>query len=283
MARLVFNRPVVRSAAASVSGPQRLRRWAVAGGLLGALLGALSQAPAVWLARAVDDATGGRLQLIEARGTVWDGSALLMLTGGPGSRDASVLPSRLDWQLSLHLDGVQLALAQDCCVAPGLKLRLQPGWRDATLQVQPGDATGLLGQWPAAWLDGLGAPWNTLRPGGLLRLSSQNFSLTAGATGWQVQGQARIGLMQTSSRLSTLNPLGSYELSLVGQTAAPATLQLQTLEGALQLSGSGELRAKGGVRFRGEGRAQPGQEPALNNLLNIIGRRQGATSVITIG
>ena len=30
-------------------------------------------------------------------------------------------------------------------------------------------------------------------------------------------------------------------------------------------------------------RASPGREAALNNLLNIIGRRQGARSVITIG
>jgi general secretion pathway protein N len=37
------------------------------------------------------------------------------------------------------------------------------------------------------------------------------------------------------------------------------------------------------VRFRGEAVAAPGDEPALNNLLNIIGRRNGARSVISIG
>ncbi|MGE4050638.1 MAG: type II secretion system protein N, partial [Piscinibacter sp.] len=39
----------------------------------------------------------------------------------------------------------------------------------------------------------------------------------------------------------------------------------------------------GGVRFRGEARAAPGEEAPLANLLNIIGRRDGARSVISIG
>jgi general secretion pathway protein N len=38
-----------------------------------------------------------------------------------------------------------------------------------------------------------------------------------------------------------------------------------------------------GVRFRGEARANEGDESALTNLLNIIGRRDGARSVISIG
>ena len=45
---------------------------------------------------------------------------------------------------------------------------------------------------------------------------------------------------------------------------------------------SGEWRG-GRVRFNGQASAAPGQEAALGNLLNIIGRRQGAVSVITIG
>jgi general secretion pathway protein N len=36
-------------------------------------------------------------------------------------------------------------------------------------------------------------------------------------------------------------------------------------------------------RFSGQASAAAGAEAALNNLLNIIGRRQGARSVISIG
>lgn len=62
-----------------------------------------------------------------------------------------------------------------------------------------------------------------------------------------------------------------------------STLRLSTLEGALQLSGVGTLTSGGKSRFTGEAGAAPGREEALNNLLNIIGRRQGARSVLTIG
>ena len=61
-----------------------------------------------------------------------------------------------------------------------------------------------------------------------------------------------------------------------------ATVSLQTLEGALQLSGNGQWSG-GRVRFQGEARAAPDNEAALNNLLNIIGRRQGALAIISIG
>jgi general secretion pathway protein N len=50
----------------------------------------------------------------------------------------------------------------------------------------------------------------------------------------------------------------------------------------LQLSGSGQWAASR-LRFAGQASAEPGAEPALNNLLNIIGRRQGALSLISIG
>ena len=82
--------------------------------------------------------------------------------------------------------------------------------------------------------------------------------------------------------------LGSYRLSLVGADdgTTPATLTLATLSGALQLGGSGQLVGTGAsqtLRFRGTASAAPGYEAVLNNLLNIIGRRQGAQAVISIG
>ena len=48
------------------------------------------------------------------------------------------------------------------------------------------------------------------------------------------------------------------------------------------LDGTGEI-GPNGVRFRGSAKAAPGSEDALNNLLNIIGRRNGALSAISIG
>mgnify|MGYP006994992472 CR=1 FL=1 len=57
---------------------------------------------------------------------------------------------------------------------------------------------------------------------------------------------------------------------------------LETLEGALQLSGSGRWVGSR-LHFNGAATAAPGREEALANLLNIIGRRSGARSIISIG
>jgi general secretion pathway protein N len=57
---------------------------------------------------------------------------------------------------------------------------------------------------------------------------------------------------------------------------------LSTLAGELLLSGSGQWTGSQ-WRFRGEARAAPGAEGELDNLLNFLGRRQGALSAISIG
>ena len=59
-------------------------------------------------------------------------------------------------------------------------------------------------------------------------------------------------------------------------------LELSTLQGPLLLSGQGQWVGQR-LRFTGEARATPEREAALSNLLNIIGRRNGARSVISIG
>ncbi len=270
-------------------GGARRGGWAVAGALLGAAVALVAFAPAAWLADAVASASNGRLLLAEAEGSLWRGSALVVLTGGPGSKDAAVLPSRLDWSLSPFPGGLRLTLAQGCCIEPGLEFEWRPGWNTMTLAVRPA-GTGV-GHWPAAWLEGLGAPWNTLRPGGQLRLATDGLTLERRDGAWQVHGRADLDWLQASSRLSTLDALGSYRISLAGTPPAGAegarpharpTLTLRTLDGALQLSGSGQWSDRG-LKFSGDARAAPGFEPALNNLLNIIGRRNGATSVISIG
>ena len=98
-------------------------------------------------------------------------------------------------------------------------------------------------------------------------------------------GELQLDLVNLSSRVSTVAPLGSYRFTVTADTANPgvSALRLSTLEGALQLSGVGVLNSGGKSRFTGEAGAAPGREEALNNLLNIIGRRQGARSVLTIG
>ena len=257
-------------------------RWAVAGALVGATLAALAFAPAAWLARSVNAASGERVLLADARGTIWSGSAVAVVTGGPGSRDAAALPGRLNWTLGWHGAGIELRATHACCLNGSVAVQVRPGLGRYSLTLVP--PSGWVGQWPSALLAGLGTPWNTLELGGTVRLTAPAFKLESVQGRWNVVGRADVDLIGVSSRLTTLDTLGSYRLSLTGDAAVPgaAQLSLTTQEGALQLTGSGSVGAAG-VRFRGEASAAPSDATALSNLLNIIGRRDGARSVISIG
>lgn len=257
-------------------------RWAVWGAAVGALVGLVAFAPASWLAFALARASDQRLLLADAQGTVWNGSAQLVLTGGIGSRDAAALPGRLHWQLRPRINGAELRLNQACCLDREVLVQLRLGFGRYQVILPP--QAQALGQWPASWLGGLGTPFNTMQLGGVLRLTSNGMTMESVQGRWRVVGGIDLDLLGVSSRLSTLDTLGSYRLSLRGGAGSgeTATLTLDTIEGALRLSGSGQW-AGPRVRFRGEASAAEGQEAALSNLLNIIGRRQGATSVISIG
>lgn len=257
-------------------------RWSIWGAVVGTLAGGLLFAPASWLAAALSSASGQRLLLADAQGSVWTGSAQLVLTGGPGSRDASALPGRLHWRLRPSWNRFDLFLQQACCLERETLVQFKPGLGRFSIVV-PGQARAV-GQWPAAWLAGLGTPFNTMQLGGALRLSTSGLTLESAQGRWRLIGGADVDLLGVSSRLSTLDTLGSYRISLRGgaATGETASLTLATLEGDLRLTGSGQW-AGARFRFRGEASAAEGQEAALNNLLNIIGRRQGAVSVITIG
>jgi general secretion pathway protein N len=125
--------------------------------------------------------------------------------------------------------------------------------------------------------------------GGTLRVLSSGLSLESAQGRWHMTGGADIELMGASSRLSTLDTLGSYRLSVQGRPAGAqpgadgaVTITLSTLEGALQVNGSGAW-GPGGFHFLGEAASRDADEAALTNLLNLIGRRDGARSVISIG
>lgn len=250
-------------------------RWAFAGVFSGVLLALVLFAPARWLAAAVQSASQGHVVLVDPRGTVWSGSAVLQLTGGHGSRDAVALPGALQWRVRPAGFGLAGEVSADCCTAAPLGWRLQMQWNGARLAWADGRSN-----WPSALLAGLGTPWNSLAPQGDLQLSTEGFSVDWHAGRVAMAGRLRLDATHMMSRLSTLRPIGSYRITLAGG-AAP-TLLLETLDGALQMSGSGQWTGTR-LRFEGIATAAPGREAALANLLNIIGLRQGSRSIITLG
>lgn len=262
------------------------QRWTPLGVALGAVSALLVWAPAQWLASAVSALSGERVQLRAPQGTVWQGSAQWVLTSGPGGQDALALPQRLQWHLSPQWNaGLTLSLHMPCCTPEPLVLQWQPRWGDWQISLHSPHT-----QWPAQWLSGLGAPWNTMALDGQLVLRSQGLVwrhekrvltvVETPAVYGYLGGEAELSLNQLSSGLSTLKPLGSYQLKLQGGDTPH--LSLRTSQGQLLLQGEGSWRQQGFV-FEGEARAQPGHEAALSNLLGVLGQRFGNRTVLRWG
>jgi general secretion pathway protein N len=272
-------------------------RWAWMGAGLGLTLALITQAPAHWLTQLIEQASDERMLLQDPQGTVWNGSAQWVLNEGRLNIASSAelarpanttsLPTRVAWQLGPRVDlaNMRLALsatiASACCTPQPVRVDVSPMWRG--LRVQVSDHTS---NWPASWLVGLGAPWNTIQPEGRMQLRTTQLQWTQQAgqqqnpSQGQLQGQAELQMQQLSTRLSTLRPLGSYRFRVQGGDTMAITLD--TVEGSLRLTGSGQL-LNGRVRFNGEASAAPDAEAALSNLLNILGQRQGTKSILKMG
>lgn len=259
-------------------------RWAWLGACMGLMGGLVTQAPAQWLAEGVARASAGRVLLKHPLGTVWQGSAQWALSDGlsppavSGSTDVA-LPTRLHWQLAPQwgwADGVSLGLSlrSDCCTPEPVRLAIAPAWRGVSVRVANHQA-----QWPAHWLVGLGAPWNTLQLEAQLRVQTQDLHWAMRAGTAQLSGRAEVQVLQLSTRLSTLRPLGNYRVQVQGGDTI--ALHLDTLEGSLQLRGQGQWLAQR-LLFKGEATAQPEFEAALSNLLNVLGQRRGAKSIMEL-
>jgi len=260
--------------------------WALVGTVLGAVWALLVHLPAQWLAQVVSQATQQQVQIQEAQGSVWQGSGKLVLTGGAGSRDALALPGRIQWHTALAFHGFQwpqfvFNLNAACCMTQRAQLSLQVAERLGVWQLQVNDHRS---QWPAHLLSGLGAPWNTLQPEGNLVLETKQLQVQFQTTKTWLQGGLTLTAENMSSKLSTLQPMGTYQIQL-GGSASPQlmpSLTLSTQSGSLLLSGQGQWQGSK-LQFRGEASAVPEHAEALSNLLNIIGRRQGARSLLSLG
>ncbi len=287
-------------------------KWSITGALMGACFALITQAPATWLANVISNASQHRFVLQNAQGTVWRGSAIALLADGnqhstvthqspsqpllqaypsgkPSSNTSSIspntigmpLPSRLSWDFSSGFDTglmrlvVRAQIKSECCTPEPLQLAVSIGWQGIRI-----DVANQQSQWPAHWLIGLGSPWNTVQPEGSMQLRTENLMWQSNMGTPQIQGLAELTLSQLATPLSTLRPLGTYRLRVQGGDTMALTLA--TIEGGLQLSGNGQW-ANGRLRFKGEARAQPAFEAALSNLLNILGQRQGAISIMELG
>jgi general secretion pathway protein N len=252
--------------------------WALA--FLGAAAGTLAFAPARWVTLAIEMATQQRIELPNAHGTVWRGGADVLLTGGAGSSTVQAVPKGMTWAIQpIWADGLafQWKVMLPCCMPSPWQATLRPGIGQLNVDVNDHES-----RWPLSLMSGLGTPWNTVQLQGDLWVRPQQWSLhwTQGRT--VMNGQLVLEASDLASQLSTLRPLGSYRMVLTGSDRSGPTFSLQTLGGALKLSGEGQWTA-GKFRFRGLAEAPPERVDALSNLLNLLGRRDGLRAHLSLG
>jgi general secretion pathway protein N len=257
------------------STPGSLWAWACVGACIGCLIALLVIAPARWLAQAIHQASNGHLQLSKTQGSIWAGSAQLALAGSAGSRDAVRLPGRVQWKLLTSWDHVVVQLQAACCTQQPIVVKVTPHWQRLQIALEDGRSS-----WPVQLFSGLGTPWNTVQLEGELEVVGKGLSAELTPDHLAIDGGLRLEARDLRSRLSSLRPMGSYRLTLSG--GASPSFQLETLSGSLQLSGLGHWSGNH-LRFDGTASAAPAHEAELSNLLNLIGRRDGALSILTAG
>jgi general secretion pathway protein N len=227
---------------------------------MSALVTVALRAPAAWLGDWIE--ARSQLRLTDARGTVWQGSALLGISNG---RATTVLPGRIEWRVD--------------AVAP-IRISVSHPWLAAPLALSLG-GQGLgfksgAARLPAGVLESAGAPFNTLRPGGVLELTWSDGELRGPA----LRGELQVDWRDARSALSTVAPLGSYRLRVRGAGEPPA-LELETLSGPLRMQGKGTMKGSH-IKFSGTAAAEPAMQPALNGLLGLLGMRSGDKVLLAI-
>jgi len=242
----------------------RYRIFLVLAAVLAVVVTTAVRAPAAWVADWVQ--SHGRLRLVDARGTVWSGSAMIGVSDG---RQVLLIPGRISWTIGLAAvaSGRMTAEVAHSSLPAPLAVSLAP----RSITVKAGQS-----ELPAALLVALGTPFNTIRPGGALGLRWTDIEIKDGA----LAGNLQVEWRDAQSALSPVAPLGSYRLQIAG-AGDTARVQLDTLRGPLRLQGSGTVKG-GRISFRGVASADPQMRPALIGLISVLGRRVGDEAILSL-
>lgn len=80
--------------------PMRVRRvapWILIGGVA-ILVTLVALLPASWVTPQFERATGGHVNLVDPDGSLWRGSATLLLAPGADRSASTLLPGRVEWR-----------------------------------------------------------------------------------------------------------------------------------------------------------------------------------------
>ncbi|WP_345812396.1 type II secretion system protein N [Paraburkholderia sp. PREW-6R] len=227
----------------------------------------LALLPAAWITPQFARQTAGHVNLVDPAGSLWHGSATLMLAAGSDMSAATLLPGRIEWTTAfwpLFTGRVRMTMRHSEAMPDPITVDATPRSANVT--------AGAIAV-PASLLSGLGAPFNTLDLQGDVRLAWSDLR----SFNREVFGQLTVTLNDVSSRVSLVRPLGSYRLLIQAQGAS-STIDLSTFKGPLMLTGSGTV-SPASTSFHGTASAAPEARDNLAGLLNVLGRPSGPDSV----
>ncbi len=222
----------------------------------------IATAPAGMMEWMLPRLTNDRILLVQPEGGLWQGKARNMMVKTADGELKSM--GSVNWEVLL-LPLLSLELAAKVEVADGLnnssgviaagfgKLRLSQ--MRATL--------------PVSLLTEFMPTWQTWRPNGVLKLSTDEFTFSQQG----VRGAAELEWRNASLGLSQVKPLGDYKVNIQGDQRI-AQISVSTISGVLHLVGKGEWSKSDGLSFRGTALGEPSKKVELRDLLRLLGSEQ---------
>jgi general secretion pathway protein N len=239
-------------------------RWTAPALGLGAFAAALiAFAPATLVDARLERASGGRLRLAEAQGSLWSGAGWIEIRDAHGRAGVA---KRLAWRV---LPGALLRARLVAEVALDQAARPFP----VTLSLSRIEIADAGISVPAAVL-GLGMPRIApLRLTGDVLVDIPHLSIERG----RMDGAATLKWRAAGSALTPISPLGDYEVRF--KAVGPAVhAALRTLEGPLQLEGKGTWSNGAPPSYLITARVPAQHREELAPLLGLIAVERGAGS-----
>lgn len=228
------------------------------------------QWPASWLQVRIGQANGSQWLVSGAEGTIWNGRAALMMADSGASSGNKI--SNIRWRVVQNIrwklrwnELWQGRLAFETTLEQGSVLILI---RTAGIAVEELDT-----QLPASVLSGVfSGPIGRYGWMGVLQAKSPAFKCA-----WHSPAcEGEIDLLWKDAGVSEIQgpALGSYRSRIVGEGQS-VHFDLTTIEGRLQITGTGDVGA-GGLRFNGEASATGIDAGRLEAQLRTLGRPVGS-------
>lgn len=238
-----------------------MKRWSLLATGLGVyVLVLFATAPATLIDTVLQRASQGKLRLAEARGTLWSGSGQIEVRDAAGRAG---IARALDWRvvpkslLRAHL---------------GLEVGLEHATRrfPVTISLSRIELANADIRLPAMVL-GLGVP--KLAPLGLtgeVVIHVANLSIARDT----LEGNATLQWLAAGSTLTTVAPLGNYEVRFDGE-GMKVHAYLRTIEGPLRLEGEGSWTLGNNPAFLAKASVPAQHQQELAPLLRLIAVERG--------